>query len=105
MKLRKEANMGRKTLLANTLVSVAVGAAAGVAAIALSNKSTRNKLGKTVSNMSKQAQGIVRDLDKKSKPIVDEAKKAGSKTLNDAKKHGKPVVKKATKTIKESLNN
>lgn len=93
--------MARKINVRNTIISAAVGAAAGAATVALSNKDNREKIGKAVANVTKRAQEITHDLNHSAKPLTKTAKRIGGELLDDAKKSSKPAVKRAKEAKSE----
>ncbi len=82
--------MGKQPSI-GTIAGVAIGAAAaGAAAVALSDKNNRKKLGKAVNDLTTQAQKLTKDL--KKNPEVKKAVKKARPAL-------KSVTRKAVETL------
>lgn len=92
--------MSGKTKVAGTLIATAVGLAAGVAAIKLSDEKNRKKLSKTVSDLAEKANRFSKEVDENSKPVLKSAKKISE----DVKRDSKPAVKQIKKVAREKLN-
>jgi hypothetical protein len=78
--------MTQKLNITSAAVIAAVGAAAGAATVALSDKNNRKKFGKVVASVAKEAQEIGFEFGKNSKPLRKTAGKIGKSVASDAKK-------------------
>ena len=89
----------KKTNIGTTLVTAAaLGVAAGVATVALSNKKNRKAAGKIVGDLSNRAHKFADEV--KKDPRVKKALRQGLSVANDASIKARPMAKKVVKRAK-----
>jgi hypothetical protein len=69
----------------NPLVAGIAGAAIGAAAVALSNKDTRQKMGKTVKDLQDRGKGFYHDITHRTNELADKTKRAAKKAQEDVR--------------------